>query len=209
VIPIIFVSYLYYRSVATNLEQNIKNSILLESSYKSKEISQYIQVRQKSLNQLGKLKIFSVAVEYQRFEGINNFFNSLLKSDTEYKGLLFVDRNKTLKAYNFYDNDGKYINNATTYWNSILQKIVYITDDTGIVKINENNSCIVVVAKVKDEFDETKGYLISIYNNQPIKDYLIDAVNKFKKTQNYDLNYITGFVLNNKCLPATLNLFQT
>ncbi|MFH1729750.1 MAG: response regulator [Pseudomonadota bacterium] len=189
IVPVVFLSYLFYNSVIGNSRQNMMNHINYEINSNLKEVANYIDFRKKNLVHLSTLKDFSIATYYERYEGIERLFNSYINNDREIYGLLFFNLEDKLLAFNTFDNAGKYINDPKNYWQVIYNKINFYNDFLGSLPDSDNTRKIVVYSKVYNEFEDVLGKVVVIYHNNYLGTFFRNTYKKLKNIHKLDSDY--------------------
>ena len=82
--------------------------------------------------------MFSVAVEYQRFEGLTRFFDSMMKNEKGYAGVCFLDKNLKIQSNNEFSSDGKYLSNNRANLARYVAGIDFKSQHPGHAALRDN-----------------------------------------------------------------------
>ena len=178
ILPNIIIGFLYFKTTINQLEDRFKADLTLEADNAAKDVSRHMDYLHKNLT---NLRIFAVALEFQRFEGLQKFFNSVVKSDPNYTGMLFLNDEEKLVAHNTVSFSGDPINDADAYWDGIAETLSYIDlpKTLGLIRVDEYNAHIVLRAPISDQDGKLKGYLVAIYKNEFINETFRKGIRRF------------------------------
>ncbi|MBI4670031.1 MAG: sensor histidine kinase [Elusimicrobia bacterium] len=202
IIPVLVACAVIYRTFIGNARQDILNGLVLESEYKAKEIAGYLALKKKTVDLLSGLKMFSVAVEYQRFEGLSRFFDSMMKNERDYLGVCFLNKNREIQANNEFSNDGRYLNENRNNLARYMAAVNFTNEHPWQFVEFDSSLAPVAVSKVYDEFNEHAGYLVVLLNHVYFEELLSTFSEKYKRIHNVDLQYLVSVEVAGKYKPT-------
>ncbi|MFA5139211.1 MAG: HAMP domain-containing sensor histidine kinase [Elusimicrobiota bacterium] len=202
-IPVLLACAGIYRTTVSNPRRDIVNALSLEAEYSSKEIAGYLGQKKKTADLLSGLGMFSVAVEYQRFEGLTRFFDSMVKNERDCLGICFLNKQRKIQANNEFANDGRFLNDNRESLACYVSGIDFKNERAWQFVEVDAMLTPVVVSKVFDKFNEHAGYLVVLLNRAYFEDLLSTFAEKYKRMHAVDLQYLVAVRLADKYRPIT------
>ena len=192
VIPVLAACAVIYRTTVGNARRDLLNGLALDSEYKAKEIAGYLALKKKTADLLAGLKMFSVAVEYQRFEGLTRFFDSMMKNERDYLGVCFLDKSRKIKANNEFANDGKYLNENRGQLARYMAALDFASERPWQFLEFDSSLTPAVVSKVYDDFNEHIGYLVILLNHTYFEELLSTFSEKYQRMHIAGLQHLVA-----------------
>ncbi|MHB0996421.1 MAG: sensor histidine kinase [Elusimicrobiales bacterium] len=192
VLPLLAAAALIYRVYAGSVRRDIERTLQSEAEYKSREIYNYILLKKQNQQTLSGLGIFSVAVEYQRFEGLTRLFNSMMVNERGYAGVCFLDKNRKLRAANEVSSAGGHLENH----NALLARYAAAADFKSIrpwqVVDAGSGGTPVVLSRVAGENGKHIGYLLAVLDLRELEEMPASFVEKYNKIHGVSLQYLAA-----------------
>ncbi len=193
VIPTMIGGYLYYRQVITQQRNDLKGNLRAIAETSAKDTSRQLDFWHQSLSNFGQLRIFDVAIDYDRYEGIEDFFESIVKSDTKYRGLLMVDVNGKLLASARKVLTSTGAKSSVQEWETLLGEVNYATagGNFGVVEGGPYSGSVIVSAPIMDLSQKVRGKLIGVFSNTFALDALAQSRDLYSSSHKVQLEYST------------------
>lgn len=210
ILPTIVSGYLHFRLASDRQRVELEGTLQAAADNSARDASKQLHFWQQSLANIGRLRIFNVAMDYQRFEGLQEFFDSIVKTDENYHGLVFVGESGDVLAYSTLDLRRHPLDDAKDYWQDLLNGAEYAgADETfGTVRSQQGTAAIVLSSPVFGSRDVSRGRLIGIFNNTFSSSGLVSLLEKFQAAHGISLEYLVtarsgarSFDLNTKSSP--------
>ncbi|HNT97308.1 MAG TPA: sensor histidine kinase [Elusimicrobiales bacterium] len=192
VLPLLAAAAVIYQIYAGSVRRDIERTLQLEAEYKSREIHNYISLKKQSQQTLSGLGVFSVAVEYQRFEGLTRLFNSMMVNERGYSGVCFLDRRRKLRAANEVSAAGERLENHR----ELLARYAAAADFKSVrpwqVVDAGHGDTPLVLSLVTGENGEHIGYLLAVLDLNELREIPASFVEKYEKMHGVALQYLAA-----------------
>ena len=204
-IPLLAAAAVIYHTSVSKVRRDIEGALILEAEYKSKEIHGYLSLKKQTQAILSGLGMFSVAVEYQRFEGLTRFFDAMMKNEKGYASICFLDRNLKIQAVNERSSDGKYLGS-----NHVAMARYVAGVDFKSIKPWQFVSVggvltPVLVSRVSSDSGECIGYLLVVLNRGEFEALLSSFAEKYKRLIGVSLEYLAAVKVGETYLPLVMS----
>jgi signal transduction histidine kinase/ActR/RegA family two-component response regulator len=192
ILPTIVSGYLHFRLASDRQRVELEGTLQAAADNSARDASKQLHFWRQSLANIGRLRIFNVAMDYQRFEGLQEFFDSIVKTDENYHGLIFVGESGDVLAYSTLDLRRNPLDDAKAYWQDVLGGAEYAGADEsfGTVRSPHGTSAIVLSSPVFGSRSVSRGRLIGIFNNTFSSSGLVSLLEKFKAAHGISLDYL-------------------
>lgn len=205
IIPLLAAAAVIYRTSAGKIRRDIEGALTLEAEYKSKEIHGYLSLKKQTQAILSGLGMFSVAVEYQRFEGLTRFFDSMMKNEKGYTGVCFLDKNLKIQASNELSSEGKYLGSNR----SVLARYAAGVDFKSARPWQFVNAggvlTPVLVSRVLSEAGDHIGYLLVVLNRGEFEALLSSFAEKYERLNGVSLQYLAAVKAGETYMPLVMS----
>lgn len=182
ILPLLIVLSFYYRMMSENFITNTSRDLERESINLSYQVRQFLTSSSSDLDIMSKINYFYIAVEYNTYENIKDFFNKIILSNKQYSNIYFLDNAENLKTYNTIYNDVTQHDSNHLYFSIkpalSLNISEYQTVDTP------GGPVLAVVKKILDRENNKIGFLIAVIN----KDYIVKMYER-TLSEEQDLRY--------------------
>ena len=121
-LPNLGLAWLYFSVATTRLEESLQSDLQLESELKANDVESSLANLRGTLRSLATLKAFSVALQFERYEGLQNLFDAIVQGDRNYTGMIFANAKGDLLAFSTIDHAGAYLPNAESNWNEVVAR---------------------------------------------------------------------------------------
>ncbi|HOW16142.1 MAG TPA: ATP-binding protein [bacterium] len=166
IVPLLIVLSFYYRMMSDNFITTTSRDLERESINLSYQVRQFLISSSSDLDIMSKINYFYIAVEYNTYENIKDFFNKIILSNKQYSNIYFLDNNENLKTYNTMHNDGAEYDSYFLY-SSIKPTLSLNVSEYQTIN-TPNGPVLVVVKKILNRDNNKIGFLVSVIN----KDYI-------------------------------------
>ncbi|HAN04234.1 MAG TPA: hypothetical protein DCW72_10575 [Elusimicrobia bacterium] len=191
-LPVLAACVIIYRTSLNSAQRAIIGSLTLEAEYKAKEIHGYLSLKKQTQAILSELGMFSVAVEYQRFEGLTLFFNSMMKNERGYAGVCFLDKALRIQACNEVSGDGKYLVNNRAELAGYLSGLDFKSRQPWQFVKTGAGLTPVVISRVVSEGKGHIGYLAVLLNRTALDELLAAFSEKYERINGVPLQYLAA-----------------
>lgn len=205
IIPLLAAAVMIYHTSSGKIRRDIEGALTLEAEYKAKEIHGYLSLKKQTQAIISGLGMFSVAVEYQRFEGLTRFFDSMMKNEKGYAGVCFLDRNLKIQASNELSSEGKYLGGNR----AVLARYAAGADFKSAKPwqfVNVGGILTpVIVSRVLSETGEHIGYLLVVLNRGEFAALLSLFAEKYERLNGVSLQYLAAVRVGEAYLPLIMS----
>lgn len=205
IIPLLVAAAIIYRTTAGKIRRDIEGALMLEAEYKSREIYGYLSLKKQTQAILSGLGMFSVAVEYQRFEGLTRFFDSMMKNEKGYAGVCFLDRNLKIQANNELSSEGRYLRSNRT----VLARYAAGADFKSIRPWQFVNTegvlTPVLISRILSGAGNHIGYLLVVLNRGEFEALLSSFAEKYERLNGVSLRYLAAVKVSETYTPLVMS----
>jgi signal transduction histidine kinase len=129
-VPTLVLAGLYYSMASKQMTRDAQQEWQTAAQTMARDTSGQLESIASTVSNFTKLRIFHVALDYERFEGLEDFFNAVVESDSAFLGLAFVDHKQRIVAHSQIDSRYRQTLPAEA-WLDQLAKSAYFPDQPG------------------------------------------------------------------------------